>query len=190
MCGIGGILDRRGRPIDAALCRRMVEILHHRGPDDRGVRIDSGGGVSVGLAHTRLAVVDLTDAGHQPMSGADGALWMVANGEIYNAPELRAELVAKGYRFSSRTDVEVILHLYEEEGLDSLARLNGMFAVALWDRRRGRLLLARDRFGVKPLYVAQRGDRVAFASEAKALCGIEDFEARLDPVALSEHFTF
>ncbi len=190
MCGIAGILDRGGAPIDRALCVSMTEVLEHRGPDDRDTLVDGACGVTVGLAHTRLAIVDLSAAGRQPMSNRDGSLWLVANGEIYNSPELRAELEAKGYRFRSRTDIEVILHLYAEEGLAFLPRLNGMFAFALWDRRQGKLVLARDRFGVKPLYFAERGERFAFASEAKALLEIEGFEAELDPLALSEHFTF
>ncbi|MCP3958328.1 MAG: asparagine synthase (glutamine-hydrolyzing) [bacterium] len=190
MCGVAGIFDRFGRPIDPATCVRMTEVLRHRGPDDEGTLVDSAAGVSIGLAHTRLAIVDLSAAGRQPMSSPDGDLWLVANGEIYNAPELRRELESEGCRFSSRTDIEVILHLYAREGLACLERLDGMFAFGLWDRGRGKLLLARDRFGVKPLYFAERAGRLAFASEAKAILEVDGFEARLDPVALSEHFTF
>ncbi len=190
MCGIAGIFDRSAAPVDPAVLARLTRVLRHRGPDGEGTFADRVEGASLGFAHTRLAIVDLSDAGRQPMTTADRQLWLVVNGEIYNAPQLRRELEGRGHRFASQTDVEVILHLYAEEGVGFLPRLDGMFAFALWDRRHRRLLLARDRFGVKPLYVSERGERLVFASEAKAILEVEGFAAELDPSALAEHFTF
>ncbi|MHC4918647.1 MAG: asparagine synthase (glutamine-hydrolyzing), partial [Planctomycetota bacterium] len=191
MCGIAGCIELAGGPppsqeILDAQCR----VLRHRGPDGHGTLIDVGDEVAVGLSHTRLAIIDLSDAGRQPMPNEDASLQLLTNGEIYNYRELRRELEAKGHQFRSRTDSEVILHLYEEEGPDCVARLNGMFALALWDKTRQSLLLARDRFGVKPLYVADQGERVAFGSEVKAILELPGFGANLDFEALSEHLSF
>jgi len=149
---------------DARLLRAMARIMAHRGPDDEGVWHDA----DAGLAARRLKIIDLV-GGHQPMSNEDASGWLVFNGEIYNYRELRARLEAKGHRFRSRSDGETILHLYEDEGDGCLEHLEGMFAFALWDRARRRLLLARDPLGIKPLYYREQGDRLAFASEAKAL---------------------
>lgn len=163
MCGIAGIALSQ-RPADRQLLERMAGQLGHRGPDDRGFFVDGG----VGLAHTRLSIMDLAH-GHQPLHAGEGALTVVANGEIYNDLELREELTAAGCRFATRSDSETILHAYARQGLGALERLYGMFAFALYDRPRRQLLLARDRLGIKPLFLAELPEGVAFASEIKAL---------------------
>jgi len=166
MCGIAGIVHGdRERPVDRAILQRMRDTLAHRGPDDCGLWQAPG----VGLAHRRLSIIDLSEAGRQPMSNEDGSVWTVFNGEIYNFRELRAELLERGHVFRSKTDAEVIVHLYEEEGERFVERLHGMFAIAVWDTRRRRLVLARDRLGKKPLKYAHVGEDLLFASELKAL---------------------
>ena len=165
MCGIAGKLYRDpARHVEPDVLEAMCQTLVHRGPDDMGVYLDG----PVGLAMRRLSVIDV-DAGRQPIHNEDRTVWTVYNGEIYNFAELRQELEARGHRFSTRTDTEVIVHLYEERGLDFVQALNGMFAIALWDTARRRLVLARDRLGIKPLYVAALPDRLLFGSEIKAL---------------------
>lgn len=161
MCGIFGILTSHPSPAEI---ERINDLLIHRGPDDAGVYIGQG----VGLAARRLSIVDLTD-GHQPLKNENGRVWLVCNGEIYNAPELRQELEAAGHRFSTRTDTETIVHAYEQWGDEAVTRLRGMFAFALWDVDRSRLLLVRDRFGMKPLYYAQVNGQFAFASEVRPI---------------------
>jgi asparagine synthase (glutamine-hydrolysing) len=165
MCGIAGILclDPRKR-VDAARLRRMRDSLAHRGPDGAGLFLDG----PIGLGHRRLSIIDLA-LGHQPMANEDGSVRIVFNGEIYNHQELRPGLEAKGHRYTTRSDTETILHLYEEEGEACVEKLQGMFAFAVWDLRRGRLLLARDRLGIKPLYFAFEKGELLFASEVKAL---------------------
>jgi asparagine synthase (glutamine-hydrolysing) len=160
MCGICGFTGR-----DDALLERMKDAIRHRGPDADGSWTD---GV-VSLGHRRLAIVDLSESGRQPLTNEDGSVWITYNGEVYNHTELRRELEAKGHKFRSRTDTEAIVHGYEEWGDDVVRRLTGMFAFAIWDGRRRRLLLARDRLGIKPLYWAQVNGRFSFASEIKAL---------------------
>ena len=165
MCGIAGSVDLEqglgsGTPVPA-----MTDALRHRGPDDAGILVDG----PVTLGHRRLAIIDLSAAGHQPMPSADETLWLTFNGEIYNYIELRDELRALGHTFRTASDSEVLLIAYAEWGVSMLERLNGMFAFAIWDRRTSSLLLARDRFGVKPLYYAEAGGRFRFASEIKAL---------------------
>src|SRR5947209_6717843 len=146
MCGIAGVVYAdAGRPVDPAVLRALGDSIAHRGPDAEGFWAEPG----VGLAHRRLSIIDL-GGGDQPIGNEDGSLQVVFNGEIYNFQELRAGLEAKGHRFRTHTDTEVLVHLYEEEGADLVQRLRGMFAFALWDRRQGRLLLARDRVGIKP----------------------------------------
>src|SRR5262249_42222057 len=176
MCGIAGVLSTGGA---ASPRRELVEMmglqLAHRGPDEH-VAWASGG---VALTARRLKIVDLT-GGQQPLISEDGAVSLVANGEIYNAPGLRRELEARGHRFTSRTDIEVIVHAYEEHGTGCLERLDGMFAIGLWDARRRRLLLARDRFGEKPLYVARGRHATLFASELKALLVHPDVSRTID----------
>jgi len=165
MCGIAGQFVLNGGEADAGLVGAMAERLAHRGPDGEG-RYFSG---PVGLAHRRLAIIDLSEEGRQPMENEDGSLQIVFNGEIYNYRELREELSAAGHRFASATDTEVILHAYEEWGRDCLTRFNGMWAFALWDGRRRELFCARDRLGVKPFYYTMVGESFLFASEIKAL---------------------
>ncbi|HYB44347.1 MAG TPA: asparagine synthase (glutamine-hydrolyzing), partial [Candidatus Methylomirabilis sp.] len=178
MCGIAGILLRRGR-VDEAALRRMAAALAHRGPDDLGIHVAG----SAGIAQTRLSIIDL-EGGHQPM--VDGPLALVANGEIYNFVELRPPLEARGRRFATDSDSETILHGYALDGLGVLGSLHGMFAFALHDARRGELVLARDRLGIKPLYYARLPDRLLFASELKALCAVWPGEPELDPAALAQ----
>jgi asparagine synthase (glutamine-hydrolysing) len=165
MCGIAGILDRdRSARVDRRLLESMSAALWHRGPDDDGACLDG----PVGLAHRRLSIIDL-DTGQQPMWNEDRSVVVVFNGEIYDHESLRRRLEARGHRFATRSDTEVIVHSYEEHGADCVSELRGMFAFALWDRRRSRLLLARDRLGIKPLYYHVGSDFVVFASEIKAL---------------------
>lgn len=185
MCGLAGIVDLRGAPVDRAELERMGAALRHRGPDDEGVWIGRG----VGLTSLRLAILDLSDAAHQPMATDDGKIVLAYNGELYNFRELRRELELAGRRFRSAGDTEVVLRAYEEWGPACVERFNGMFAFAVWDDRRRELFLARDRFGIKPLYYAVCDGRVLFGSEVKAL-----LEAGLTPAvctgALVEYFTF
>lgn len=186
MCGIAGIIELSGDAVSPAILQRMTDAIAHRGPDGEGHWIEG----PVGFGHRRLAIIDLSPGGHQPMISADHRYVITYNGEIYNFRELRAELQAVGYWFRSQSDTEVLLHALAHWGTDALARLNGMFALALWDRKERRLLLARDRYGVKPLYVATQGGRVLFASEQKAILAHPQFQRRLDKPALLEYFTF
>jgi asparagine synthase (glutamine-hydrolysing) len=163
----------------------MIGTLHHRGPDDEGVWHDGG----CGLAHARLSIIDLSSAGHQPMSTADGRVWITFNGEIYNFMELRAELESKGYVFHSRTDTEVILYGYLAWGVEVIGRLRGMFAFALWDKAERKLLLARDRFGKKPLYYSVVRDLLLFGSEIKALLTWPQVDRQPDQVAIDQYLT-
>jgi asparagine synthase (glutamine-hydrolysing) len=186
MCGICGKLNfDRQQPVDARLVRRMADLIRHRGPDGGGEYLSG----PVGLGHRRLSIIDLHSGG-QPMSNEDGTVWVVYNGEIYNFGELRAELEARGHRFRSAADTEVIVHLYEELGDHCVARLRGMFAFALWDEGRQRLLLARDRVGVKPLYYADTGKSLVFASELKALLADPAVARRIDPGAVDRFLTY
>ncbi|MEN5082930.1 asparagine synthase (glutamine-hydrolyzing) [Bosea sp. TWI1241] len=182
MCGFGGYVGaaRDG----AALLERMAAAIAHRGPDERGVFTGEG----VGLGHVRLSIVGLGD-GQQPMSDESGALTIAFNGEIFNYVELREQLKAKGRRFRTASDTEVILHLYDEMGDACLSQLNGDFAFALWDARRRRMLIARDRMGVRPLFYTRQGGTLYFASEVKALLQVPGVVARIDPVALDQIFT-
>ena len=164
MCGIIGKVTGRGKTVDRELLERMCAALEHRGPDSRGLFLDG----EVGLGIQRLRVVDL-NTGDQPISNEDGSVVVVLNGEIYNFQELRERLRARGHKFSSQGDTEVIVHLYEDEGIECVRHLHGMFAFALWDARRRRLLLARDRVGKKPLFYSLRAGQLTFASELRAL---------------------
>jgi asparagine synthase (glutamine-hydrolysing) len=186
MCGIAGLINLDGAPVSPAVLQRMTDAIAHRGPDGEGHWIDGG----VGLGHRRLAIIDLSPAGHQPMVSADHRYVLNYNGEIYNFWELRAELEAKGYWFRSKCDSEVLLYALAEWGPKALERLNGMFAFALWDRKERKLLLARDRYGIKPLYIARFGKSFAFASEQKAITLAPGFTVRPDRRALFEYFTF
>ena len=187
MCGIAGILAP-GRPAAtlAAQVARMRMAMQHRGPDGMGSFIADG----IALGHARLAIIDLRETGQQPMANEDGSLHLVVNGEIYNYRQLRSDLQARGHRFRSHSDSEVVLHLYEEYGDDCLHHLKGMFALALWDAPRHRLLLARDRFGIKPLYLAQQGEAVYFASELTALIRSGEIQVELDRHALYSYMAF
>jgi len=182
MCGIAGIWSESLPPSVGEL-QRMADALHHRGPDGHGIHRDG----PMGMAHTRLAIIDLA-GGAQPLCNEDGNVWVTFNGEIFNYVELREELVAAGHRFSTTSDTEVLVHLYEEHGEGFLQRLNGQFAIALWDARAQRLLLARDRVGIRPLFYTWAGRRLAFASEAKALFTLPEVPRRLDPAGLAGVF--
>lgn len=186
MCGICGIVDFIA-PVVRDDVERMTDQLGHRGPDDIGLELRG----AAGLGFRRLSIIDLVGS-HQPMSNEDGTLWLVFNGEIYNFEPLRAMLVARGHRFRTSGDGETVLHLYEEYGVDFVHHLNGMFAIALWDQRRRRLVLARDRLGVKPVYYAlsPTRDRLAFASETKALLELPWITRTLDPDALTAFMNF
>jgi len=186
MCGLAGVLHFDGRPAALPMLRAMADALRHRGPDAEGVHLDG----PAGLAFRRLSIMDLTPAGNQPMANEDGSVWMVFNGEIYNDRELRDGLIARGHRFRSRSDAEVLLHLYEEAGPACLESLNGMFAFAIWDAAKQRLFAARDHFGVKPFYYAQPAGSLVFASEIKALFAAGAVAAECDRDALSEYLTF
>ncbi len=185
MCGICGIFFLDGEPpVSGATIRRMTATLRHRGPDDEGVYVGPG----IGLGHRRLSIIDL-EGGHQPVSNEDGTVWVLLNGEIYNHRELRCELAIRGHRFSTCSDTESIVHLYEEIGEECFSRLRGMFAIAIWDVRRRRLLLARDRVGKKPLFYGAIGDRFVFGSELKALLASGNFPRDIDRQALSDYFS-
>jgi len=165
MCGIVGIVKLNQREtVDEARLKRMRDVLRHRGPDGEGLWIEG----PVGLGMRRLAIVDVA-GGRQPMANEDGTVWIVYNGEVYNHADLRPELEQRGHRYRTRSDTETILHLYEENGERCVERLQGMFAFALWDQKRRRLLLARDRLGIKPLYYAWTDHELVFASEIKAI---------------------
>ena len=187
MCGIAGIVDLRGdHPPATEALGRMMGAMRHRGPDEFGRYRDR----HAGLAHARLSIIDLA-AGQQPMTNEDETLWIVFNGEIFNYVELRAELLAAGHTFRTRSDTEVILHAWEEWGEGALDRFNGQWAFALWDARTRRLVLARDRVGVRPLYYAEHGGRVVFGSEVKVvLAGDPALPRAWDPAGLDEAFTF
>ena len=188
MCGICGIVEASNRRVDGALLARMSETLRHRGPDDEGHWCATD--ARVGLAHRRLAIIDLSPAGHQPMSDEAGRLWVTYNGEIYNYRELREELRGRGHRFRTASDTEVLLAAYREWGTECPGHLDGMFAFALYDTAERRLFLARDRAGEKPLFVHHAAGRLAFASELKALMADPAFPRRLSPDALDYYLAY
>ncbi len=179
MCGIAGIFEFGRRPVERAELERFTHRLTHRGPDGYGTHVDG----AVGLGHRRLSIIDL-EGGKQPLSNEDGSVWTVFNGEIYNFRDLRAELERAGHVFRTHSDTEVIVHAYEQWGADMLVRLRGMFALAVWDARSRRLMLARDRVGIKPLCYGLDHRRVAFASELQAFGALEGFEPTLDLQAI------
>jgi asparagine synthase (glutamine-hydrolysing) len=186
MCGIAGVwYADRERPAERAVLQAMGDALAHRGPDAWGFWAEPG----VGLVHRRLSIIDL-EAGDQPLGNEDGRIQVVFNGEIYNFEALRADLEAKGHRFTTRSDTEVLVHLYEEEGERLVERLRGMFAFALWDGRERRLLLARDRVGIKPLYVYRDEAKLVFGSELKAILAHPGITRDLDVAALEEYLAF
>jgi asparagine synthase (glutamine-hydrolysing) len=186
VCGICGVAYAdAARPAGRDLLQRMADTLRHRGPDGEGFHAAPG----IGLGFRRLSIIDL-ETGDQPIANEDGSVVVIGNGEIYNFQELRAELVAAGHRFRTRSDIEVIVHLYEQHGPDCLALLRGMFGFALWDARRRRLLLARDRFGIKPLHYAETPEGLFFGSELKAILASGRVERRLDVRALRDLLSF
>lgn len=186
MCGVTGLIHMDGAPVSPVALQRMTDAIAHRGPDGEGHWIEG----NVGFGHRRLAIIDLSAAGHQPMISGDHRYVLSYNGEIYNYRELRTELEAAGFWFRSKTDSEVVLHALAHWGKDALLRFNGMFAIALWDRKKRTLLLARDRYGIKPLYYCQQGTTFGFGSEQKAILAVPGIERRLDKPALLEYFTF
>lgn len=186
MCGIAGIFNLNGEPASQVILRKMTDTMAHRGPDGEGFYIDS----FIGLGHRRLAIIDLTPAGHQPMSTEDGNYVIAYNGEVYNFRELRVELEKIGHQFRSRTDTEVVLRAYAQWGVDSVQRFNGMFAFAIWDKSRQELFLARDRYGIKPLYYTLIGTTFLFASEQKAIVAHPAVRCEIDLEGLLEYFTF
>jgi asparagine synthase (glutamine-hydrolysing) len=185
MCGIAGILNLDGRPADASRLERMVRTLGHRGPDAMSYLTDA----ACGLAHTRLSIIDV-EGGHQPMSHADGRLSITFNGEIFNYIELRKDLSTRGHRFATRSDTEVILHLYEEYGEDCVRHMNGQWAFAIWDAHRRKMFLSRDRMGVRPLFYTVANGAFVFGSEIKAILASGLVTPALDPGALDQLFTF
>jgi asparagine synthase (glutamine-hydrolysing) len=186
MCGIAGVFNRAsGQPPDEDQLRRMLAMISHRGPDEFGIYLDG----PVGLGNARLSIIDLS-GGQQPISNEDGTLWVVFNGEIFNYVELRPELEALGHRFSTQSDTEVLVHLYEEYGPQCLARLNGQFAFAIWNARDESLFLARDRLGVRPVFYTLRDGDLVFGSEIKAILTDPRVCAEIDPVTLDQIFTF
>ena len=186
MCGIvGKVHAELGRPVSPGLIGEMCAQLRHRGPDDEGIHVEGG----MGIGMRRLKVIDL-EGGGQPMCNEDGSVWIVFNGEIYNYRELRDDLGARGHRFASDSDTEAIIHLYEEYGPDCVDWLRGMFAFAIWDAGKDQLLLARDRLGKKPLYYADNGRRLTFASELSSVLCDRDVERTVDPAAVDEYLTY
>ncbi len=186
MCGIVGIFNLDGEPVSPVTLRKMASTIAHRGPDGEGFFTDS----FIGLGHRRLAIIDLSPAGHQPMMAQDGQFIITYNGEVYNFQELRTELASLGYHFRSKTDSEVVLYSYAHWGPRCVERFNGMFAFAIWDKTRQELFLARDRYGIKPLYYTCLGSYLLFASESKAFAAHPSFQSELDAEALLEYFSF
>ncbi|HVC30295.1 MAG TPA: asparagine synthase (glutamine-hydrolyzing), partial [Steroidobacteraceae bacterium] len=191
MCGIAGYLAGGSHADLGAALRAMSAALAHRGPDDEGFleTVTADGGRRVGLAHRRLSIIDLS-TGHQPMGNEDGTVQIVFNGEIYNFPKLREELIARGHAFRSRSDTETIVHAYEEWGPECVRRFRGMFAFAIWDANRERLVLARDRYGKKPLFLYQASGLLLFASEIKAILAVPGVPREVDRGALWDYFAY
>ncbi|HSE94665.1 MAG TPA: asparagine synthase (glutamine-hydrolyzing), partial [Methylomirabilota bacterium] len=190
MCGIAGVFRYDGGPVDADSLAAMSAAVSHRGPDGLDQDIQTVGSLQVGLGHARLRIIDLSAAASQPMVSDDGAVSVTFNGEIYNFRELRARLQARGVRFRTASDTEVILRVYEAEGPDAITSLDGMFAFALWDAHRRMLLLARDRVGKKPLFYASGPGWLVFASEIKALMRWPELAVEVDPGALPAFFLY
>ena len=184
MCGIAGIVDFESASPSEQILRRMLAVIRHRGPDAFGIYT----GEQAGLAHARLSIIDLS-GGDQPIHNEDRTVWIVYNGEVFNYPELRKDLVAKGHHFYTNTDTEVVVHLYEEEGPELLRDLNGQFAFALWDQRRRRVLLARDRLGIRPVFYHRQGERLVFGSEIKSLFADSRIPRALNLQTVSDIFT-
>ncbi len=187
MCGICGVLHfDSNRSLQQGLLERMAHTIRYRGPDDEGFYTDG----PLGFAHKRLSIIDLSSAGHQPMTNEDERLWIIFNGEIYNYQELRQQIVQRGHKLQSNSDTEVILHLYEDEGPKCVSKLNGMFAFVIWDRREQTLFAARDHFGIKPFYYAADDNTFIFGSEIKALLAYDGLLPELNQDALADYLTF
>lgn len=185
MCGITGIINKRGRTINAALVQQMCRVLTHRGPDDEGIYVNH----NIGMGMRRLSIIDLA-AGKQPIANEDGSKWIIFNGEIYNHVTIRAELEKKGHKFKTRSDTEVILHAYEQWGEECVHKLNGMFAFTIWDCIAKRLFIARDRIGIKPLYFYDSDDYFIWGSEIKSILQVPQVPRQLDMKALDNFLTF
>src|SRR5215471_6250878 len=175
----------RDAQANATILRRMCAVMSHRGPDDDGIYTEG----RVGIGMRRLSIVDLA-TGHQPLANEDDSLWIVFNGEIYNHAALRESLISAGHAYRTRSDTETILHLYEQYGKDSVKHLRGMFAFALWDRKRKSLFIARDRLGIKPLYYTKTANEFVFGSEIKVLLAHPDTRAELNRTAIPEYLAF
>lgn len=186
MCGIAGIYNRNGEPVSFELLKKMTDIIAYRGPDDEGHYINN----NIGLGHRRLSIIDLSPSGHQPMCNEDESIWITYNGEVYNYLELMQELKSRGHIFKSKTDTEVILHSYEEYGVDCLQKFNGMFAFAIWDDNKKTLFCARDRLGIKPFYYYLDNKNFCFASEIKAIIEDKNITRQPNYDALYDYFTF
>ncbi len=186
MCGIIGVYNQSEKKlVDRQILLQMLAMIRHRGPDGFGIYRDE----QVSLGSARLSIIDLA-GGDQPISNEDGSLWIVFNGEIFNYVELRPALEARGHHFSTHSDTEVIVHLYEDYGPDCLKHLNGQFAMAIWDANRGQLFLARDRLGIRPLFYTLHQGQLIFGSEIKTLLAYPGVQAELDPEALEQIFTY
>lgn len=186
MCGITGIINLNGDPVSPLVLQRMTDTIAHRGPNDEGYWIED----NVGIGHRRLSIIDLSPAGHQPMMSVDNRYVLSFNGEVYNFRQIRAELEAEGVWFRSKTDSEVVLQAFARWGAGALLKFNGMFGLSLWDRQDRTLLLARDRYGIKPLYFGQQDNWFAFGSEQKAIIVVPQFRRSLNKKSLIEYFTF
>jgi asparagine synthase (glutamine-hydrolysing) len=186
MCAIAGIYNFKSlEPVSPRLIKAMTDTMVHRGPDDEGFYVSG----ALGLGHRRLSIIDLK-GGHQPIANEDETVWVVFNGEIYNFGDLHDQLVKKGHSFKTRCDTEVIVHLYEEEGEKCFEKLRGMFAIGIWDRRKQKLILGRDRVGKKPLFYFYDGSRIAFASEMKGLLALPNIPREIDLEAMADYFSF
>ena len=186
MCGIAGIIHKHEVPVEPGIVRKMTESLHHRGPDASGVFVKD----NVGLGHRRLAIIDTSAVANQPMFNEDGSIVVVFNGEIYNFQEIADTLIAKGHRFSTRSDTEVIVHAWEEFGQDCVSHFRGMFALVVYDIRKKQVFIARDRLGKKPLFYSFNKDKFIFASEIKAIRTTPDTNKNINIAALGEYATY
>ena len=185
MCGIAGIVCSNNKNIEKKLVHKMTDLISHRGPDGYGYYFSEG----VGFGHRRLSIIDI-DGGSQPMSDKQKLIWLTYNGEIYNFKDLRRELINKGYTFQTNCDTEVVIYAYKEWGEDAFSHFNGMFALALWDENNKKLVLARDRRGVKPLYWTKIGSNLLFSSEVKSIISNQQFIRKPNIDAISSYLTF
>ncbi len=186
MCGIAGIINIDGKPVSSLILNKMIDSIKHRGPDGNGFYADK----NIGFGHCRLSIIDLSSSGNQPMVYKNNQFILTYNGEIYNFKELRVELENLGYKFHSNTDSEVVLNAWVEWGEKSILKFNGMFAFAIWDKKKQNIFLVRDRYGIKPLYYAKWGNTILFASEQKAILEHPKAVKKIDKTALFEYFTF